>query len=246
MKKAIWITLIVTLAYVVYLSLLTMRGLPLEEKVYITNWLILDSRWLTINLPFGVSPWWNVLLAPLTLIYLFYWLGQEYIIGKKPRRQKEENGLKYGARFNIHFVNVISLGMALALMVISAILFPLTKTDIEIAPLSVLCSGIFLWVVIYSFFGISLEFLSSLFFWKTINDPGDDFVTYEKSDYKDNKLSHLPLVLRYRATLCTYLKLGFIATLPFTIGITIGFIVRFIIDELYDWLNSLVYPKPNC
>jgi len=221
MKMAIVVTMLVTVAYVVYLWVLgSVINLSVEKSVT-----FFSPAWLEIPLSFEVSPWWNLLLCPLTIMFVVYFYSQEMIIGKEPRGAKEETtGYKYYTRLHLFMVNAISISLGLGIMLLAAILSPLLTAN-AIGPLSMFVSGIMAWFAGYVVFSIWEEFAICFFTWNTFAD--------------DYSIEETSLTERYKVTLATFAKMGVFKTLPFMFGMTLGYICRFVLYEILVVTKSI-------
>jgi len=223
MRIAIVITMLVTVAYAVYLWVLSsMTSLPVERTLT-----FFSPAWLQIPLSFEVSFWWNLLLSPLTIMCIVYLYSHEAIVGKEPRGLKEETGYKYYTRMRVFAVNGFSIAMALSVSLLSAIAFPSFPSESSmIGPLSTLVSSIMLWFVCYVVSSVWEEFAHAFFTWNTFVDV-------------DNSFEGKSLTERYQITLSSFAKMGIVKTFPFIFGMTLGYMCRFVLCEIRIFLKYI-------
>ena len=153
------VIVMVTLAYVTYLSVLSAMGiLPVEKQL-----VIIDSGWKII-LPFTVSYWWNLILAPVVIVFWRYLKMSENIIGKDPESSNRRIEYKYRIRRSVIMINTICGMVSLGIMVSSAFLFQigpkigLSSVEDKFSPVTALTNGIILGIISYFITGISFGF----------------------------------------------------------------------------------------
>lgn len=215
-KTTTWITLVVTVVYVVVL-ILAGDKLPVEKTVSIYGLYDFD-------LSFSVSTWWYLVLGPAVIFLVGYIYSMELIIGKNPPR-KENIERKYHTRYMFFFINGFSLGFALALAVLSALIWLLVgifnPTEVfGLGPISTVLNCFIAYLVCYIVLGFWEEVAFTLV-WNTFLDEKDESLDEEFNP-------KLNLINRFRTTLAEYSKGGIFKLSPFIIGMTIGFIIKFI------------------
>ncbi|MCX6795412.1 MAG: hypothetical protein NT165_01605 [Candidatus Falkowbacteria bacterium] len=211
-KTAIVITILVTVAYAIYLVLV--KNVPTENTVALFQ----ESLW-SIKLPFQVSAWWNLLLGPLMVLLIAYGYNKEEIIGDEPKHGASKGvKRKYEARFHIYMMNLISGGLAIASASLMAIVWLIVshfeKLNQNMGPASNAVNFLALFFVCYVGLGIALQVIYA-WGWYTIVD-----------DYPDDEEGKQNLFERFSETFTAFIKLGIIKSLPFLIGLVLGFSLR--------------------
>ena len=229
MKNAIWITILVTIAYAIYLLVFGSQvGLPVEQSVE-----TFKHYGLPISSSFEISCWWNLWLSPLVVMLIAYCYNQELIIGKEPRNPHYpgEAQLKYSVKISIYVVTVASSVVALGAMVVHAILFPVWSNEVA-GPLSSLFIGGYTWFASYFVFGFAMEFLRYLLL-KVFIDLSS--YTEDVTDKNDHKV--IADVI-YQENMGVLTKLGTVKTLPFTLGLTCGYILRELFSKISGFFSN--------
>lgn len=231
MKKAIVATMIATMLYAMYLWVLQNVNGPQVE----TTVTFFVSSWLQLPLNFSVSPWWNLMISLFVIMTLAYFFNQEAIIGKEPRGAASSSGYKYYTRQHVFLVNSISLFMAVAFMILAAFISPILEDELVLlGPLSALVDAVIIWFVCYIGFAIWIEALMCFVGWNTIADEMNQI-----------EVTHLSLIDRYQVTMASFVKIGVIKTLPFTIGMTLGFLLRISYEKIISFLKEIIsFLKP--
>lgn len=206
MKVAMIVTIIVTLAYAACLLLV---NIPQEKNLILFGVNIAE-------IPFYVSPWWNLVLSPLVIIFITYAHNQEKLIGKEPKLKEGVLEMKYETRLNIYIVRIVSIITSLGTMVLSSLLLVvLSAFNINIpdfSPLSIYISGLICYIVSYIGLGISMQFITTIL-WKT---SFDDQETNES------------ILDQYISNFVSFVKVGLFEALPQILGMTIAFIFKIV------------------
>jgi len=209
-------TIVTLLVAVVYAMCLLVIDVPAEKSIVIF-WL----KWKEFQLPFEVSPWWNLLFFPFLIILHSNAQNQNLIVGKEPKTGSFEIKTKYQIRISLYLVRVVSLFMGIGTMILGCVMslvfaiFNLHLPELNI--LSLFPLSIILYLVTYITLGISLQFVDSLLWDKVV------------SDVKADGVSQLE---KYTVTSTAYSKLSIASSLPFLFGATLAFIVRFTLDYI--------------
>lgn len=210
MKKATIVALLVTVAYVLCLVFVEVPN----EKALV---LFFPFK-VNVLLPFEVSPWWNLMLLPFTLILCAYGYSLDSIVGKEPR-SSEVSERKFKIRLLPYFAKYVSLLIAIGTMIMAAfcaiILGLFGLSDVELGFLSILVSSIIFGFIAYVALGILEQFCFSFFFVKQYHSEKEESVTE-----------------KYLLLFSGYAKTGFLKSSPFLIGLTLAFILNFIIELL--------------
>ena len=218
MKIAISITLVVTVAYAIMLTILGHANLPVEKTL-----VVFSHNWLEIQLPFVVSPWWNLFLCPLIILFIGYGYSKDAIIGKEPEH-RENIERKYHVRMMLYFMNLISATMVLGTMLLSAIMWIIVGgtglSALGIGPLSMLATAPIIWLGCYILIGVWEEFAMTLG-WNTVIDTNED----DSFDPLFNPEESL--MIKFKATLTSYVKAGIIKSFPLLFGMVLAFMIRF-------------------
>ncbi len=206
-KLATVLTILVSVVYVIYLSVLSyLDKLPVQKTL--TIW---EPSW-QIPLPFEVSYWWYILLAPITLLWYTYCINQNEFTGQEPHGGSLKISCKHEAKTVVFCMNAVSMFFFVGPCVLSAFIDPIASGFN--GPLSVGITAMMMALGMYILIGMGAEFL------KTILD-------FETSYSWESNTTEKYMVLSAQ-----YIKLGFIKTLPMVIGLTLGFICRLTVESI--------------
>jgi hypothetical protein len=231
MKKAIWITIAVTVAYVLMLTFLG-KYFPTEKNLVVYNW-------VNIKLPFEVSPWWFLLLCPMMIFLIIYGYSRDAIVGQEPRRERNDmTNVKYHVRFMIYFTNLASMIIALGTASVAALFWAPAKliddsfsSSDSFGPVSMAISLPIIWLVIYVVIGFIEESVFTLG-WNTSFDglePSFGSI-YEKEE---------GLWVRFKMTFVNYEKKGIIKSMPHILGMVSVFILRIFVLKIQKIFKAL-------
>jgi len=206
MKIAIAITTLMALAYA---ALLAFKGAPQE-----TSLIIMGEGWANIPLPkeMQFSHWWNLLVFPMAIVAIVHMCSLKEIVGDEPRSSRGMGAYKHSAKTNVFIVTIVANVLAIGSVVLWAVidcLVPVHTT--QAGPLTLLVSGLVVWLGTYVGIGFCIIGAIAFFSWKTFSDP-----YYDES----------PLSERYQKTFVAFGKIGFFQTLPMILGMTLGYVLR--------------------
>lgn len=216
-RISVVLTLVGTVAYVVYLLILSHMGkLPVEESLKID--LSPSLNWER-NLETPISWWWSVLFGPAMMFVLTYCYNQHMFTGDEPNSKHPGVQDKHEARIAIFVVTAISLVLWASCSILASTFSMFVGKPI--GPLSATVSFAFVALVAYIGFGFFVGFGSFLF---------TDFSPW----WTERKLTE-----KYRSMYVSFVKIGFFKTLPFILGLTTAFLIRFVFDGIVKLFRAV-------
>lgn len=216
MKIATVITIVLTVVYAVILFFLDQTGnLPVETTVMVM------VRDYSFKLPFEVSAWWFLLTGPIALQMISYMYNQIEIIGREPQGKKNYNlDNKHSAKTTVFCTTAVSLAFLIWFPIVGAITMLFTPDTLG-GPVSMLADGIVVFLCAYIGLGFWLEFATPLGW--GIYDIGET----------------QSIGSRYMSMSAKYVKMGYIKTFPFLVGLTCGFMLRVIIIAVNKFFKAI-------
>jgi hypothetical protein len=211
MKIATLVTVVVMVAYALYLVVLNLEfDLPVE-----TSLTLFGHRGPIFDLPFSVSYWWNLAFFPGILFFLGYFINRDEIIGDIPENFKEKVYLRYSTRQVYHWANIFGMVVGLLVVCLSIILWPLVKV-LSVGNAETTMIGPATTAVMATIFYVVARVAVSIFM---------PFQFFLSGDYVEK----LSIEERYETSLVSYVKMGIAKTFFCILGLTLGYITIFIL-----------------
>lgn len=215
-RNSVILTIVGTIVYVVYLLVLSHYGkLPVEKRFEIQF-----PTWIWgIDLKTPISYWWTLLFAPAVMLLLAYKYSYNELVGREPNSKCNSVEDKHEARVAVYCVSALVMAMWIGCSILVAIFSMWVGSPI--GPLTAFVTFGMYAAVAYVIFG---------FFVETMTLTVTDFSSW----MTDRKLTE-----KYMSMVVRFLKMGFLITFPFLLGLTTGFLIRYVFDGIVKFFRAV-------
>jgi len=199
-------TTVVILAMVAYAMLLFVFGQENETT------LIFWSTNFQIELPFEISPLWNLLVFPIVMFTVSLLMNKDQITGKEYNGSNGKLEINYDTKLNMFMVQVVSLvGFVLVFLTLSFVKVIGAPEAIG-GPMSTFTIATSVYFATYIVTGTIYEFFCILF--------------------KDFYFGDVKLTETFLMRIEKFVKIGVVKTSPLMFGLILGFMLRFTLNRI--------------